>query len=118
MGILNYIKQKSDSQKKFFSLVSAIILTLVIILIWLSFSPNISDKEMVTEENKLSSISPFQMIKDEFSRAFSGFNKQVGEIENFNLENDDLNNIDMSSSTVIIEIIDATSTVSSSEDLN
>ena len=72
MGILTNIKQKTDSQKKVISLVVALVLTLVIVVVWFSFSSISVDTELPGESaGKLSSISPWQTIKDEFSSAFS-----------------------------------------------
>lgn len=69
MGILTKIRQKPDHQKKMFSLVSALILTLIIVAAWYSFS-NISVKTQLPADDKLSSVSPLQVIKDEFAKAF------------------------------------------------
>ncbi|MFA7252272.1 MAG: hypothetical protein WC027_00205 [Candidatus Paceibacterota bacterium] len=78
MSILEKIRQKDDRQKKIFSFVSALVLTLVILVGWLSLS-NKSESNLVIEkqENKLSSVSPMQMIRDEFSKAFANFNQSV-----------------------------------------
>lgn len=101
MGILNSIRQRPDNQKKVFSLVAAIILTFFIVALWYSFSSNSSENQASGEKNsKLSSISPLQVIKDEFSKIFSTFN-------------DDMSGV--GSSTIPIEIIEATTTASSTE---
>ena len=71
MGILTKMKQRPDSEKKLFSLVLAGVITLVIVMGYFSFSN--SDPKVEDESGKLSSVSPIQMIKDEFSKAFSGF---------------------------------------------
>src|SRR3990172_1406233 len=65
MGILNSIRQKPDSQKRVISLVLALILTFFIVGFWYSFTGSSSDNK-----GKLSSVSPWQMIKGEFSRVF------------------------------------------------
>jgi hypothetical protein len=82
MGILNIIRQKTDNQKKIFSLVMASLLTLIIVVVWFSFNEETKTQKIVKEEpSKLSSISPIDMIKDEFSKAFSDFNTKMAEIE-------------------------------------
>jgi len=72
MSILTSIKQRPDNQKKFFSVVLALIITFIIVGVWFSFSGNSIDSSIASEEpSKLSSISPLQVIKDEFSQTFS-----------------------------------------------
>lgn len=94
MGILTKVRSMPDNQKKIFSLAVAIILTLIIVVVWFSFSRVSSDEQIAEEaEAKLSSVRPWQMIKDEFSKAFSGFNQ--GETAS-----------STSSSTVPIEVIE------------
>lgn len=80
MGILAKIKSRPENEKRVFSLVSAIVLTLVIVFVWFSFGGEDEPKEVAVEETKLSSISPIQVIKDEFSKAFSGFNEDVSQV--------------------------------------
>ena len=110
MGILNKIRQKSDNQKKIFSLVSAFVFTFIIVAVWFSFNNDSSASEIVEQEqSKLSSISPVQMIKEEFSKIFSDFNTQITDLD---LEMDSI----ASSSPVSEEIIEATSTASTTED--
>jgi len=66
----------NDNQKKIFSLALAATLTLIIVVIWYSFGDKKTNQVAGEKvESKLSSISPVQMIKDEFSKAFSEFNK-------------------------------------------
>lgn len=81
MGILAKIRQKSDQQKKVFSLVTALILTAVIVVVWFSFNNVSFNGQMPDGSDKLSSVSPIQMIKDEFSKAFSNFNNNVSDLE-------------------------------------
>ncbi len=103
MGILNYIRQKPDNQKKVISLVSAVVLTLVITAVWFSFTKN-EDVATGDEPSKLSAISPIQVIKDEFSKAFSGFNNVIS------------STTEEGTSTIPIEVIEeATSTGTSTE---
>jgi glucan phosphoethanolaminetransferase (alkaline phosphatase superfamily) len=105
MGILNKIRQKPNDQKKIFSLVSALVLTLIIIVVWISFNKDFSASKVVEKEpSKLSSISPIKMIKEEFSKAFSDFNTKMTDLEI---------NSTASSSLISEEIIEATSTVTS-----
>jgi hypothetical protein len=74
MGILTNIRNRPENQKKVLALVLAAILTMIIVGFWFSFSPDSTDKQISGQkQNKLSSISPWQMIKDEFSKAFSNF---------------------------------------------
>jgi len=97
MSFLDKIREKSDHQKKIFSFVSALVLTLVIIVVWLSFSQKSGDNFAVDrQENKLSSVSPIQMIKDEFSEAYSSFNKQIEETGPVEIVTE---NLEVSSST-------------------
>ncbi len=79
MSILAKIRQKPDNQKKLFSFMMAIILTLVIVVVWYSFISNTGPKQIAGEEtpNTLSSLSPMQVIKDEFSKAFSNLSGKV-----------------------------------------
>ena len=81
MGIINYIKQKPDGQKKFFALAMAVILTLIIV--YFSFPDSLAGTRVAGEqrEDKLSGISPFQAIKDEFSKAFAGFSEKMSELK-------------------------------------
>ena len=107
MSILDSIRQRPDNQKKVFALVSAGALTLVIVALWFSFTRDSAPAETTQkEENKLSSVSPIQMIKDEFSKAFSDMKKNTDELLETGAE---------STSTVPIEVIEATSTASSTE---
>jgi len=97
----------SDNKKKIFSLVGAAVLTLIIVGFWYSLTKDSSgNKNVVTGEDKLSSISPMQVIKDEFSKAFANFNEATGNIST------------TSTSTIPIEIIPATTTASSSEEIS
>ena len=91
MGILNKIRQISDSEKKIFSLISAVVLTLIIVVVWSSFAGSSASDNEVDTQDKLSSISPMQVIKDEFSKVFSS------------LDSD--NQASSSTSTIPIEII-------------
>jgi hypothetical protein len=101
MGILENIKQRPDNQKKFFSLVLALVLTLFIIGFWFSFMNNSSDNKTASGgSDKLSSVSPWQVIKDEFSKAFSGFST-------------DLSSTTESSSTVPVEVVNDNGATSS-----
>ena len=93
MGILTKIRQRPEHQKKLFSFVSAGVITLVIVTVWFSFN-NVSSGQTAEESSKkLSSVSPFQVIKDEFSKAFSGLPDLGG------------NSSTTSTSTVPIEIV-------------
>lgn len=88
MGILSNLRQKPDNQKNFFSLVTAVILTLVIVIVWASFTKQSFSTEMSIDSGKLSSISPIQMIKDEFSKAVSGLNDNLAELDNLVAEDE------------------------------
>ncbi len=97
MGILNYIKQKPDHQKKIISLVFALVLTFFIVGLWFSFDQNTSDADQVNNEpKKLSSFSPLQVIKDQFAKAFLDTK-----------ENLDLNNNE-EGGQIIVEVLDET----------
>ncbi len=82
MGILTKIRQGTDGQKRFFSLAIAIILTIIIVIGWFSLTKDPATNEQAKEEqNKLSSFSPLEIIKDEFSRVFTDFGEKIGELE-------------------------------------
>lgn len=108
MGIFSNIKQKTDSQKKLISLSVAVIITLIIVVVWFSFSNiSVDNKIAGTDSDKLSSISPIQVIKDEVAKIFTSFSNITAEkpVENI-----------LSSSTLPVEIIiEGTSTATSSE---
>ncbi len=97
----NIKKGRTDNQKNIISLISAFLITLVIIFIWSPFKNNKNNNFEIIEEKKLSSISPVQMIKEEFSKAFSSF-KEIKE-EEFLIEEIPINDI-------LIEIVQSTST--------
>ncbi len=94
----------TENQKKIFSLATAAILTLIIVVIW-SSSPAGSASGQVTVEktDKLSSLSPIQVIKDEFSKAFSSFNDKTAALQGTTTQG---------TSTIPIEILEAHSTSS------
>ncbi len=76
MSILTKIRQRPDNEKKVFSLVTAGVLTLIIFITWISFTGNnktLSTEQVITEDKTLSSISPIQVIKEEFGKAISNF---------------------------------------------
>jgi len=109
MGLLTKIREMPDNKKKIFSLVTAIILTLIIVVVWFSFT-NVSSPNSVNEENKLSSFSPMQVIKDEFSKAFSNFKSTT---ENISSSSESLISSSTGTSSIPIEVIDeGTSTAS------
>lgn len=83
MSLLNYLRQKSDKQKRLFSFVFALVLTGSIFIVWVSFSPRSTDVVAV-EENKLSSRSPLGVLKEEFSKAFSGFQTELEAVTEVN----------------------------------
>jgi hypothetical protein len=88
MGILNTIKQKPESQKKVISLVISLIFTIFIVGIWFSLTYKKGDTEMANEEqNKLSSLSPIQVIKNEFSKVFSDIKKNTDTLSSTTLNN-------------------------------
>jgi hypothetical protein len=70
MGILTKLRQRPDNEKKVFSLVGAGTLTVIIIALWWSFGST-SIKTKVENPDQLSSISPVQVIKEEFSKVFN-----------------------------------------------
>lgn len=103
MGIFLKIKERPDSEKKIFSLITASVLTLIIVVVYFSYGEKKSDDLIdVKNENKLSSISPLKMIKEEFSKAFATAKESL----NMN------NQISTSSVEVVDEIITSTSTES------
>jgi hypothetical protein len=102
MSILTKIRQWPDNRKRVFSLVSALVLTLVILILWLSTGS--SQVLPQAEESKLSSISPMQVIKDEFTKAVSDFKENT---------NQDIEEV--SSSTTPVEIIVATTSTTTNQ---
>lgn len=104
MSILEKIKQRPDNQKRVFSLIGAGVLTAIIFFVWLSFS-RVSVETKINND-KLSSISPIQVIKDEFSKAFSGLKE--------NLSTTDI----VSTSSLPIEVVQSTTTSSGTVDSN
>lgn len=82
MSFLTKIREMSDNSKKIFSLVTAVIGTLVIVSLWFSFTRDSSAEKVAQGEiSKLSSLSPMQVIKDEFGKVFSNFNEQMASIK-------------------------------------
>lgn len=118
MGILNSIRQGPDNKKKIFSFVMALIFTFFIVGLWFSFSNNsVSDKASGVQD-KLSSVSPWQVIKDDFSKAFSGLNGEMFDTTEessttvqVEIVSDDLIDNSASSSDEIISTSTATSSI-------
>ena len=101
MGILTKVRAMPDNKKKIISLATATAITLVIIVIWFSFNTSSANtKEGREEVNKLSSVSPMQVIKDEFSKAFASYNSMKSDL-----------NIIPASSTIPIEVVTASTTI-------
>jgi len=80
MKFLDQIRQKPDNQKRIIAFSSSIFLTLVIVLIWFSSNGGSDIKVSVNNDDKLSSVSPFQTIKEEFSKIFSNANEGLAKI--------------------------------------
>jgi hypothetical protein len=79
MSILIKIRQRPDNEKKIISLVSAGVITLIILIVWISFSgfkEDLNTEQVAMEDKTLSSISPVEVIKEEFGKAISNF-KQI-----------------------------------------
>ena len=92
----------TENQKKIFSLATAAILTLIIVVVWSSSPASSANGQLTAEKtDKLSSLSPLQVIKDEFSKAFSGFSEKAAALQGTTTQ---------STSTVPIEILEAHST--------
>jgi hypothetical protein len=113
MSILKTVSEGPDNQKKIFALIGAIVLTGVIVFVWYSFGSNRGSDDSVAaiSESKLSSVSPWQVIKEEFSKAFSGINNSLPGLTSSTTS-------EISSSTVLIEVVTleadaSTSTVTS-----
>ncbi len=106
----------TEGQKKIFSLVGAAVLTLIIVGIWFSFGNNSDDQVVAGEENKLSSVSPMQVSKAEFSKAFSSFNNDLPDLESTSTDIISSSTLITDGQAIPIEIIEATSTASSSEE--
>jgi hypothetical protein len=104
MSILTKIRQRPDNEKKVFSLVSAGVLTVIIFGVWFSATSDSSEAK-AESESKLSSISPVQVIKEEFSKAISSF-KEDTESPNEEIATSS----PQASTTIPIEIIESTST--------
>jgi hypothetical protein len=98
MSILNKIRQRPYEQRKIISLLTAIVLTIIIVAVWFSFS-SFGKNQRPGDDSRLSSVSPFQMIREQFSEAFSDLDKGMTALE------------EVSSSTILLETINsATST--------
>ncbi len=109
MGILNSMRERPDNQKKIFSLITAVILTLIIVVVWFSFGENKADNDLAgAEPAKLSSLSPIQVIKDEFSKAFSNFKETMPDLAS-------TTDITDSTSTIPVQTEEASSTPLRSE---
>ena len=89
----------SENQKKIFSLIAAAALTLVIVVVWFSAGEKTSADKAAVEESKLSSLSPMQVIRDEFSKAFSGFNESVPDLDISSTSSIPIEIIEVSTST-------------------
>lgn len=101
MVVLTKIRQMPDNQKKIFSVAASAVVTLIIVVVWSSFGTSSANSQVAGEKvNKLSSVSPVQMIKEEFSKAFSSFNK--------NMPNEESSSTKIIN-TVPVEILSATS---------
>lgn len=99
MGILTKIRQQPDNKKRIFSFTGAGILTVIIIVVWLSFS-NSAVSNQADSSDKLSSVSPLQAIKDEFTNALSSYKQNILKVSTTT----------ESSSSIPIEIVDTNST--------
>ena len=58
-------------------MISAVVLTLIIVVVWYSFTSSSASDNKIDNQDKLSSISPMQVIKDEFSKLFSTLGSNV-----------------------------------------
>ncbi len=79
MTLLEKIKQKPDHQKRVISVVTAGALTILIVGLWFSLGRKDSSAAPEQAEATLSSISPLQVIKDEFSKAIDNFKETVSD---------------------------------------
>lgn len=107
MGILAKIREMPDNKKKVFSLVTAAAITFVIVTVWISLTK--TDTLAESKVNKLSSVSPWGMIKEEFSKAFSGFKEATENIST----STPLRSEATGGQAIPIEIIEATSSATS-----
>jgi hypothetical protein len=109
MSILETVREKPDNQKKLFALVGAIILTLLIVFVWYSFGSNRKSADLAAAvgESRLSSVSPWQVIKDEFSDAFSGLGDKISAFQSGSTTLD-------SNNTVPVEVVTLDSTLGTS----
>ena len=106
MGILEKIRQRPENQKKIISLVSAAVITLIIVFIWYGYPFRSTNTNSVEANNdKLSSVSPFQVIKDEFSKAFTSSKSIFGEAASSTANN-------------TVEVIEASTTLQASSTIN
>ena len=105
MGLLQKIRSKSDKEKNIISLVSAGVITLIIIILWLGFG---ASKEIKKDESdsKLSEISPFETFKEQFSEITGSFK------DNLNKAVQEIDKLGQSTSTEIIQ----STTISTSTD--
>jgi hypothetical protein len=121
MKFLNKIKSRPSHEKNVVSLVLAGLFTFIIFSVWLGFGSN---KDIQEETNKLSSVSPIQIIKEEFGRAYTDFKSQTpGLIPNPEEFQDIINEVeslesDASTTTGTSSYETATGTQETIDDLN
>ena len=101
----------TDNQKKIFSLALAAVITLVIVVIWYSLGDKKNNQIAEETEIKLSSVSPMQVIKDEFSKAFAGFNEKVTDMAS-TIDTESTSTIITDGQVIPIEIFEATTSTS------
>ena len=92
MGLLQKIRAKSDKEKNIIALVSAGIITLIVVILWLGFAP--AEKKKSDSDLKLSSISPFETFKEQFGQIKQDFS------DNFSKATEAINNLNQSTSTI------------------
>jgi len=119
MSILTNIRKMSEGGKKIFSLIGAVVLTLLIIYIWFPWQV---DDSQVEENKKLSSVSPLNVIKDEllsFKKIISGADEKLSEplglVDNLGEMEEILESVE---SNIPIEIINISSTTDNSTTTN
>jgi hypothetical protein len=84
-------------------------LTFVIVAVWFSFGENKTDSDLAEDvPAKLSSLSPIQVIKDEFSKAFANFKATVPDLSTTTIDS-------TSTVSIPVEIIEEATSTSSGQ---
>ncbi len=115
MSVLEKIRQMPNNQKKVLSFAIATALTLLIVVTFFSTADKTTANQVEKEDSKLSSIKPMQLIKDEFSKAFSNFGEVKDGLESITIQSTSTTVVSEQSVPVEIVIEDLSVTGTSSD---